>query len=382
MQIPAAAPTLTPQFWPGESIRMADDDLDLLFAWSCAIGASDIRLESNKPAVLQVHGRLQRVTQRRLTDGEIEDAVNRLYGADGVARLKSGQDFDVSYEIQPDRRTRLRFRVNATAVLSRGADGAAVVVRTMPEKSPRLENLKVEPQIAANFKVRQGFVIIAGGTENGKSTLLAAMTRELLEDPESHRSIIEYAAPIEFVYDDIDGAAAMISQSEIPRHLPSFAAGARNAMRRNPKVVIIGECRDTETMPVACQLSIAGCCVMTTVHAGSVHETVQRCVSLCPVEERAAVTVQLAQSLRLIVNQRLVRATDGMRTALREFLVFDDALRRRLLRASPDAWPEICGEALTTHGQSFVQAARSALIEGRISEETEFTIRKEFGDVA
>ena len=371
-----------PRFWPGETIRMAEDDLDDLFAWACSIGASDIRLESNKPVVLQIHGRLRRVTQRRLTDGEVEDAINRLYGADGVARLKSGQDFDVSYEITPDRRTRLRFRVNATAVLSRGADGGAVVVRTMPEKAPRLEDLRVEPQILANFKVRQGFVIIAGGTENGKSTLMAGMIRELLEDPDSHRSIIEYAAPIEFVYDDIDGASAIISHSEIPRHLPSFAAGARNAMRRNPKVVMIGECRDTETMPVACQLSIAGCGVMTTVHAGSVHETVQRCVSLCPVEERAAVTVQLAQSLRLIVNQRLAPSTDGKRTALREFLVFDDALRRRLLRAPPEAWPEICGEALATHGQSFVHAARTALLEGRISEETEFVMRKEFGDVA
>ena len=83
-------------------------------------------------------------TRRSLSGLEVEEAVNRLYGADGQARLKSGEDFDVSYEIQPDRRTRLRFRVNATAVLSRGNDGAAVTARPLPNVVPHLADLGIE----------------------------------------------------------------------------------------------------------------------------------------------------------------------------------------------------------------------------------------------
>lgn len=380
---PEQAPDpLASQYWPGETLRLGVAELDEMLAWACAVGGSDIRLQSHQPVWLQVHGRVMPVTRRRLSDGEVEEAVNRFYGADGLARLKGGLDFDVSYEIQPDRRSRHRFRVNATAILSRGSDGAAIVARVLPTLSPRIESLGVEPPILAAFKIRKGFVIVSGGTENGKSTLLAAMTRSLLEDPASHRSIVGYEAPIEFVFDDIAGASAMISQSEIPRHLPSFAAGARNAVRRNPKTVIIGECRDTETMSVACQLSIAGCAVMTTIHAGSVFETIQRAVSLCPADERAAVTVQLAQSLRVVINQRLVGSTDGKRAALREFIVFDEPLRRKLLTASPDLWPEIAAGALKTHGQSYAVAAQRALEEGRITEEVAYAMKKEFDDVA
>ena len=368
--------------WPGEPIRISDGDLDRLFAWCAQSDGSDIRLQTNQPVWLQRHGRIFPVTRRTLTDGEVEAAVNRLYGADGLARLKAGQDYDVSYEIQPDRNTRRRFRVNATAIMSRGTDGAAIVARVLPDKAPHLKDLRVEQGILGNFKISKGFVIVSGATENGKSTLLAAMVRDVLEDENGNRWVLELAAPIEFVFDDIKCRSGGISQTEIPRHLPSFAAGARNAVRRNPKAVVIGECRDTETMTVACQLSIAGAAVMTTVHAGSVSETIERMVSLCPAGERAAVTVQLAQSLRLIINQRLVPSLDGRRTALREFLVFDDSLRRRLLTAPPDRWAEIATEALKTDGQSYGVAVATALSERRISEETAFLIRKEFGDVA
>jgi defect in organelle trafficking protein DotB len=369
-------------FWPGESIRIGAPEMDALLTWAHATGASDIRISTHKPVWLQAHGRVRPVTRRSLTKGEVEEAVNRLYSADGVARLKQGQDFDVSYEIWPERKKRLRFRVNATAILARGSDGARIVMRTLPAEPPRLEGLGIEPHILEHFRVRKGFVFVSGGTENGKSTLLAAMMRGLVEEPNSHRSILTYEAPIEFVFDSVTGPSATIDQTEIPRHLPNFAAAARNAVRANPKAVLIGECRDSETMTVACQLSIAGCALYATIHAGSVFETVQRAVSMCPAGERASVAVQLAQSLRLIINQRLVPSTDGKRTALREFLVFDEDLRRRMLRAAPEDWPDIAEAALRTQGQSFGVAVERALSEGRISEDVAYGIRREFGDVA
>ena len=254
------------------------------------------------------------MTRRSLSGLEVEEAVNRLYGADGQARLKSGEDFDVSYEIQPDRRTRLRFRVNATAVLSRGNDGAAVTARPLPNVVPHLADLGIEPAIREHYRPRDGFVIVSGGTGNGKSTTLAAMMRETIEDPDSHAAILEYAAPIEFVFDDINGPTATIEQSEIPRHLPSFAAGIRNAMRREPNVIVVGECRDGETMGAATNAALTAHAVYTTIHAGSVAESMQRIVSLCPPEERASLTVAIAQTMRLIVNQRLVpRPTESAR---------------------------------------------------------------------
>ena len=370
-------------FWSGEAAPFSRDTLDSLFEWAFRLGASDIRIETHKPVFVQLHGRMRQVTRRTFTEREVEEAVNRLYGAEGVARLKRGEDFDVSYEVQPDRRTRFRFRVNATAVLAHGDDGGAVVARALPVRSRPLSEQDVEPEIIQACMPRTGLVFIAGGTGNGKSTLQAGITRERLVDPDSHAAILEYSSPIEFTFDDAEGTTATISQSEIPRHLPSFAAGIRNAMRRAGDVIIIGECRDGETMAAAAQAALTDHAVYSTIHAGTLSETVQRIVSLCPLEERGALTVAVAQTLRLIVNQRLVPSLDGTRTALREFLVFDRPMRRKLADTNPDRWPALVEDMLAEgRGQSFERAIQRALAGGRISEATAADVRKDLGDVA
>jgi len=380
-RLPYSAPG--DSFWPGEGAVFSRDTLDSLFEWAFRLGASDIRIETHKPVFVQLHGRMRQVTRRTFTEREVEEAVNRLYGAEGVARLKRGEDFDVSYEVQPDRRTRFRYRVNATAVLAHGDDGGAVVARALPVRSRALSEQNVEPEIIRACMPRTGLVFIAGGTGNGKSTLQAGITRERLVDPDSHVAILEYSSPIEFTFDDVEGTTAVISQSEIPRHLPSFEAGIRNAMRRAGDVIIIGECRDGETMAAAAQAALTDHAVYSTIHAGTLSETVQRIVSLCPLEERGALTVAVAQTLRLIVNQRLVPLLDGTRTALREFLVFDRPMRRKLADTNPDRWPALVEDMLAEgRGQSFERAIQRALAEGRISEATAANVRKDLGDVA
>ncbi len=370
-------------FWPGEGAVFSRDTLDSLFEWAFRLGVSDIRIETHKPVFVQLHGRMRQVTRRTFTEREVEEAVNRLYGAEGVARLKRGEDFDVSYEVQPDRRTRFRYRVNATAVLAHGDDGGAVVARALPVRSRALSEQNVEPEIIQACMPRTGLVFIAGGTGNGKSTLQAGITRERLVDPDSHVAILEYSSPIEFTFDDVEGTTATISQSEIPRHLPSFEAGIRNAMRRAGDVIIIGECRDGETMAAAAQAALTDHAVYSTIHAGTLSETVQRIVSLCPLEERGALTVAVAQTLRLIVNQRLVPSLDGTRTALREFLVFDRPMRRKLADTNPDRWPALVEDMLAERrGQSFERAIQRALAKGCISEATAADVRKDLGDVA
>jgi defect-in-organelle-trafficking protein DotB len=370
--------------WPGEAAAFTRTSLDALFIWAYRLGASDIRLQTNRPVFIELHGHLRIVTTRALTETEIEEAVNRLYGADGQARLKGGNDFDVSYTLMPDRRSRIRFRVNATPVLSQGDDGAAIVARTQPTRAPALADLDIEPGILASYRPRDGIVIVAGGTGNGKSTLLAAMTRAMLEDPDSDRAILEYSAPIEFVFDEIHSRSATIEQSEIPRHLPSFPYAIRNAMRRSPKNIIVGECRDDETVSAAVDAAITQHTVYTTIHASRIADTMQRVVSLCPDGKRRALTVAFAQSLRLIVNQRLVPSTDGKRTPLREFLVFDDKLRRRFLDTDPDRWPALAQDTVDAgeHGQSFAVAIHRALAAGRITEDLAQIRLKELGYVA
>src|SRR5208337_3991464 len=109
----------------------------------------------------------------------------------------------------------------------------------------------------------------------------------------------------------------------------------RGNMRRQPTDIIVGECRDGATMAAAVHAAISGHVLTTTVHANDVALTMQRIVSLCPPGERENLVSAVAQSLRLVINQRLAFSTDGKRTALREFLVFDKELRTQFLETDP-----------------------------------------------
>ncbi|MDN3564182.1 ATPase, T2SS/T4P/T4SS family, partial [Paeniroseomonas aquatica] len=234
--------------WIGAGHALTRDALNSLLGWATCIEASDIRLQTGKRIVLQVHGRVRKLGERRLTENEIEEAANTLRGADAMAQIKSAQDFDTAYEIKPDRKTRLRFRVNGKGAYARGVDGAALVIRTMPLATWPLAQQQVDPRLAAACFPRDGIVVVAGATGTGKTRLLGGITRAILEDPDSHRIITELSAPIENIYDDIDSPASEITQVEVGRNLPTFGAGIRNLMRSACNVAIVGECRDGETM--------------------------------------------------------------------------------------------------------------------------------------
>jgi defect-in-organelle-trafficking protein DotB len=355
--------------WVAEARRSAPG-LDSVLTWAYGEGASRIAFQTGHPVWVGIHGQNYRVTNHPIDEIEFSHIVNHLYGADGMARLQGGTDFDTAYAIQIDRSTRLRFRLNGTSTRTFRRDGGNVVLRPISDLPPSLEKQLVEDGIIAASRPRQGFVIVGGATGSGKSTLIAGMTVAKLQDPVGHYNIVEGAAPVEFLLERVRGVTSTINQSEIPRDLPSFAAFVRGAMRREPTDIIVGECRDSETMAASIQAAISGHAVTTTIHANDVALTMQRITSLCPADERDNLVSAVAQSLRLIINQRLAPSADGRRTALREYLAFDTDLRRKFLRTDPAQWPELTRVAVAEQGQSYASAVQKALEAGRITEET------------
>ena len=287
-----------------------------------------------------------------------------------MARLQGGKDFDTAYAIAVNRSTRLRFRLNGTATRTARRDGGNIVLRPIADMPPPLEDQLVEAAILENYRPGHGMVIVAGATGSGKSTLIAGMTVAKLRDPDGHYNIVEGAAPVEFLLEQIRGPSSTMNQTEIPRDLPTFAAFVRGAMRREPTDIIVGECRDSETMDAAIQAAISGHALTTTIHANTVPATMQRIASLCPPGERDNLIAAVAQSLRLVINQRLAPSTDGRRTPLREFLVFDSELRNQFLRTDPSDWPALTTQAVEERGQSYRAVIGHALRAGRITEAT------------
>src|SRR6516165_4858412 len=352
--------------WPDDGLRWVAEPrrcapgLDSLLTWAFQKKASRIAFQTGHPVWVSIHGRNYRVTRDAVDEYELSQIVNQLYGADGMARLQGGNDFDTAYAIPIDRSTRLRFRLNATPTRTSRRDGGNIVLRPISDLPPSLDEQLVEEGILDAYRPRQGMVIVSGATGSGKSTLIAGMTVAKLMDPEGHFNIVEGAAPVEFLLERVHGLSSTINQTEIPRDLPSFAAFVRGAMQREPTDIIVGECRDSETMDAAIQAAISGHVLTTTIHANDVALTMQRIASLCPPGERDNLISAVAQSLRLVINQRLARSVDGKRTAL----------RGKFLRTDPSEWPALTRRAVEKQGQPYSAAIENALHEGRISEQT------------
>lgn len=354
--------------YPQEPIRLSIESTNDILMHCVKLGASDITFQTGEPIYAEVYGRLHKVTRRAIANNEVGDVINAIYGPNGTAQLMSGKDVDTHYEIRPNRSDRYRFRINATACQVEGHDGIQITARTIPTDPPTLESMNLPQPILDAIMPEQGVVYITGATGSGKSTLLSSVIRSIAENADSNRKILTYEAPIEFVYDNVKMTSAIVSQSEIPRHLPSFASGVRNALRRKPQLILVGEARDPETISAVMEAAMTGHPVYTTLHSNSVAETIRRLVTTFSTEERQSRTIDIIETVRLIVSQRLVPTIDNKRIALREYLVFDEKIRDILLETDLNNITSVVRKMVREYGQTIESDAGKKLGEGLIAE--------------
>lgn len=354
--------------FPQEPVRLNIDNTNEIFMHCVKHGASDITLQTGEPIIAEIYGRLHKITRRKIANTEVSDILNAMYGPNATTIIMSGKDIDTHYEIRPNRSDRYRFRINGTGCQVEGHDGIQITARTIPTDPPTLESMKLAKPILDAIAPEQGVVYVTGATGSGKSTLLAAIIRSITEDAESHRKVLTYEAPIEFVFDNVEKISSIVSQSEIPRHLPNFAAGVRNALRRKPRLILVGEARDPETISAVMEAAMTGHPVYTTLHSNSVAETIRRLVVTFPSEERQGRTIDIIETVRLVISQRLVPTVDGKRAALREYLVFDEKIRDTLLETDILNITNVVRKLVREYGCTMEADAHAKFKEGIITE--------------
>ncbi|MBP6918822.1 MAG: Dot/Icm type IV secretion system ATPase DotB [Legionellaceae bacterium] len=353
---------------PDEPTRFSPVFMDKMLEHAQRLNASDITIQTGSTIFIEVYGRLLKITNRVLSNTEVGDLINSIYGPNATTQLLSGKDIDTHYEFRPNRGVRFRYRVNATSCLVDGHDGMQLTLRTIPTTPPKLETMNLPENILKALAPQEGIVFITGATGSGKSTLLASIIRDLIETADSNRKVLTYESPIEFVFDEIEAVSSIVSQSEIPRHLPSFADGVRNALRRKPRLIMVGECRDAETISAALEAALTGHPVYTTLHTSGVAETMRRLVTSFAGEERLGRTIDILETIRLCIWQKLVPTVDGKRVALREYLVFDEAARDLLLDSDPNEVTITTRKLVRQRGQLMTLDAKNKFEQGIISE--------------
>jgi defect-in-organelle-trafficking protein DotB len=351
-----------------EPSRFTPAFMDKMLEHTERFNASDVTIQTGEPIFAEIYGRLVKVTNRRLSNTEVGDLINAIYGPNATTQLLSGNDIDTHYEFRPNRGVRYRYRVNGTACLVEGHDAIQITLRSIPTTPPKLSTMELPDEVLSAIAPQEGIVFITGATGSGKSTLLASIIRDLIEDSDSHRKVLTYESPIEFVYDEIETVSAVVSQSEIPRHIPSFADGVRNALRRKPRLIMVGECRDAETISAALEAALTGHPVYTTLHTSGVAETMRRLVTSFAGEERLGRTIDILETIRLCIWQKLVPTVDDKRVALREYLVFDEEVRDLLLETDPNEVTSATRKLVRKRGQLMTSDAKVKFEQGIISE--------------
>lgn len=206
---------------------------------------------------------------------------------------------------------KVRFRVNIFS--QRG--NYSTVLRKLETRIPSIEDLKLPPQFGKVADEKNGLVLVTGATGSGKSTTLAALLSKINDEKSIH--IITLEDPVEFVHPH---KKATFNQRELGSDFDAFSSGLRAALRQAPKVILVGEMRDRETVEIGMSASETGHLVMSTLHTVDAGQTINRIIGMFSKEEEQQIRIRLADTIRWIICQRLVPRVGGGRIALLEIL--------------------------------------------------------------
>jgi twitching motility protein PilT len=258
---------------------------------------SDLHLVAGQPPRIRIDGELQPVRFRELAPGDITALLDEFMTSEQRQALEAHHSVDFAYQTE----TCGRFRVNAY----RSLGGIAAALRAIPAKVPSLESLSLPGALQQVLSMSNGLVLVTGPTGSGKSTTLAAMVDYLNENRRGH--VITIEDPIEFVHEN---RRCVITQREIGAHAPTFAEALRSVVREDPDAILVGEMRDLETIALALTAAETGILVLGTLHTNGAVRCVDRIVNVFPPRRQDQVRTVLADCLRLVVSQQLVRRAD------------------------------------------------------------------------
>ncbi|HVQ53963.1 MAG TPA: type IV pilus twitching motility protein PilT [Thermoanaerobaculia bacterium] len=315
---------------------------------------SDLHLSVGCPPIVRIDGELERMRYRALTEGDFFNLLGPITPPKIWESFNQTGDVDFAYQMGQ----MARFRVN----LMRQERGSAAVLRLIPSKIPTAEDLNLPPSVAGLYAVPRGLILVSGPTGSGKSTTLAAVLDRVNKRLSHH--VITIEDPIEFVHTN---DKSIFTQREIGPDVASFSEGVKAAIREDPDCLLVGEMRDLETMRMALTAAETGLLVFATVHTNSAAKAVDRIIDAFPAEEQEQVRIVLAEALRGVVAQQLLRKKGGGRAPAFEILLGSSALSNSIREGKTNLINNQIatgkGKGMISMDQSLTELVKSGVVE-------------------
>jgi len=282
-------------------------------------GASDLHMTTGAPPMVRINGEITPIPYEELTREINEMLLFEIMDSPTRARFDENKDVDFSYEVPGV----IRVRCN----IYEQSKGVAGAFRLLPGRIPTADELQLPETLMRLTEMPRGLVLVTGPPGTGKSSTLAALIDHINCTRRKH--IVTIEDPIEFRHPN---KLSLVTQREVGRNTPSFAQALRAVLREDPDVIMVGEMRDQETMALALTAAATGQLVFGTLHTMSAIQTVDRVLDSFDGERQAQVRLMLAESLRGVVAQRLLRRTDGLGRALALELLLGNPAVSALIR--------------------------------------------------
>jgi twitching motility protein PilU len=322
-----------------------------------AKNASDLFITAGFPPAIKVDGKITPVSNQSLTPAHTHEL------AQSIMNERQWKDFEATNEsnfaISPPEIG--RFRVNV--FVQQGRIG--IVMRTINTNIPKMESLNLPPILRDVAMIKRGLVIFVGATGSGKSTSLAAMVGHRNEHAADH--IITVEDPIEYVHEH---KKSIITQREVGIDTDNWFSALKNTLRQAPDVILIGEIRDRDTMEYAIAFAETGHLCLSTLHANSANQALDRIINFFPEERRSQLLMDLSLNLKAFISQRLIprKGTNG-RVAAVEILLNSPLIADLIFKGQVHEIKELMSKSRELGMQTFDQALFDLYEAGLISYE-------------
>jgi twitching motility protein PilT len=352
----------------GTAMRKADVDYILRYMVESHDNVSDMNFTVAKPPQVETSGELTPVVidprWAKLTPFQTETLALHLMQCDRrLSQLLISQgSCDCSYALLG----KARFRVN----IFQQRNAYSIVLRKLSTQILTIDDLQLPPVFHRMGQEKNGLILVTGATGSGKSTTLAALIDEMNQTKAVH--IVTLEDPIEFVHSH---KKATINQRELGNDFDTFANGLRAALRQAPKVILVGEMRDRETVEIALSAAETGHLVLSTLHTVDAGQTINRILGMFDKDEEKLVRIRLADTLRWIVSQRLLPRVSSGRAAALEVMGTNLRVKESVLNGESEGktFYEIIEAAEPFGMQTFDQSIIKLFKDGLITEDTALT---------
>ncbi|MBI4656400.1 MAG: PilT/PilU family type 4a pilus ATPase [Elusimicrobia bacterium] len=327
--------------------------LNLLLKVMTQNKASDLHIRGDSPVYLRINGVVTPINSSTMSQKEVEDTVLPLMNQ----RLRSifNEKHETDFSFEGGELGRFRFNV----FVQKGK--TCVSIRHIPRKIPTFEELKLPVESIKRLLTNErGLILITGVTGSGKTSTLASMIEHLNQKIEAHMITIE--DPIEFVFTD---KKSIISQREIGSDTNSFVDALRAALRQDPDIILVGEMRDLETTQAAITAAETGHLVFATLHTSNAMQTISRVIDLYPPHQQTQIRIQLSETLKGIISQRLISCSKGGRMPAVEVMICTPHIKKMIAENNLEAVNQAIAKGGFYGMQSFNQSLIKLYKEGQ-----------------